>query len=81
MAPGLGTQHGQRERSVTQNVSFVRASDAPDEVISLRYDSVENMVRRGVLAYAPPEPGQGGGRVPLAFPKSAGFVPDPPGYR
>jgi hypothetical protein len=76
LAPGLGTQHGQREVSVTHNVAFQRASNSPDEVIMIRYDSLENMVRRGVLAYAQPVPVA----VPtaMAFPRSAGYVPDPP---
>jgi hypothetical protein len=76
LAPGLGTQHGQRETSITRNVSFRRASQSPEEVISIRYDSLDNMVRRGVLAYA--QPRYDAPPSPTAFPKSAGFVPDPP---
>jgi hypothetical protein len=76
LAPGLGTQHGQREVSVTQNVAFKRASPSPDEVIMIRYDSLENMVRRGVLAYAQPLPINP--PTAMAFPQSAGFVADPP---
>ena len=76
MAPGLGTEHGQREYSVTRNTSFERASAVPDEVIQVRYDTLENMLRRGVLAYAGPQPLHGAS--PNPFPSSAGFVADPP---
>lgn len=76
LSPGLGTGHGQREASLTHHVAFKRASNAPDEVIQIRYDSAQNMVRRGVLAYAqalssnPP--------TAQAFPRSMSFVADPP---
>ena len=76
LTPGLGTQHGQREVSVTQNVAFKRASTTPDEIIMIRYDSVENLLRRGVLAYA--QPLQINPPTARAFPSSVNFVPDPP---
>jgi hypothetical protein len=76
LAPGLGTGHGQREASITHNVAFKRASNSPDEVIQIRYDSLENMVRRGVLAYA--QPLTANPPTALAFPRSTGFVTDLP---
>lgn len=76
LSPGLGTKHGQREASLTHNVAFKRASNTPDEVIQIRYDSVNNMVRRGVLVYA--HPLAGNTPTALAFPRSTGFVADPP---
>jgi hypothetical protein len=76
LSPGLGTQHGQREISVTQNVAFKRSSTTPSEVIMIRYDSAENLVRRGVLAYAQPVPLNP--PTAMAFPDSVGFVADPP---
>jgi hypothetical protein len=66
----LGTGHGEREVAPITHTAFERASDRPDEIVQLRYDSVENLVALGVIrprrAPAVPEP----------FP---GFVPDPRG--
>jgi hypothetical protein len=70
-APRLGTGHGQREWSGAEYTQFERASARPDEVLSLWYDSVPNLVRRGVLpARAWAQPG------PQPFPADR-FVPDP----
>ncbi|HWI10113.1 MAG TPA: hypothetical protein VNU48_02165 [Burkholderiaceae bacterium] len=65
----LGTGHGEREYAPITHTAFERASDRPDEIVQLRYDSVENLIALGVLRptrVPPPEP----------FP---GFVPDPKG--
>ena len=66
----LGTGHGEREYAPITHTAFERASDRPDEIVQLRYDSVENLIALGVLrptrVPSPPEP----------FP---GFVPDPKG--
>ena len=70
-APSLGTGHGQRETSQVSTTTFERASDQPDEVITLYYDSRAKLVAMGVL----PEPRQYSRRRPQAFP--GGFVPDP----
>jgi hypothetical protein len=65
----LGTGHGQSETSVVRYTNFERASSAPDEVITIYYDSYRNLVAQGVirdhtrLARPQPFPGQ--------------FVPDP----
>lgn len=76
--PGLGTQHGQRESSYAPTVAFQRESQTPAELISLRYDTVDHLVARGVLrwlgAYQPTM------HAPAPFPQS-GFVPDPPHLR
>ena len=77
-APGLGTQHGQRESSYAPTVAFIRESQTPAELITLRYDTVDNLVTRGVLRWAYPELPQGA--RPAPFPQS-GFVPDPPPVR
>lgn len=75
----LGTGHGERETSVMQRTHFHRASNVPDEVITIMYDSFENLVAQGVIPrpqrharhfYPRPFPAQ-----PVA--DSRGFVPDP----
>lgn len=66
----LGTGHGEREYMPTSHTHFERASDRPNEVVRLRYDSHERLLASGVIrprrALWVPEP----------FP---GFVPDPKG--
>ncbi|MES2099840.1 MAG: hypothetical protein V4569_08480 [Pseudomonadota bacterium] len=68
----LGTGHGEREYAPTTHTSFDRASDRPNEVVRIRYDSHDNLVALGVIRprRAPPV-------TPEPFP--AGFVPDPRG--
>ena len=66
----LGPGRGEREYSPVDEVSFERASDTPDEVVALYYDTRENLVARGVLPAERPRP-----RRPDPFP--GGFVPDP----
>jgi hypothetical protein len=65
----LGTGHGQSETSVVRYANFERASNAPDEVITIYYDSYRNLVAQGVIRentrMARPNP----------FPNQ--FVPDP----
>jgi hypothetical protein len=72
----LGTGHGEREISQVSNTSFERAQSAPNETISIRYDSRENLVAMGVIARRHPH-GRG---APNAFPESLGYVPDPPRF-
>jgi hypothetical protein len=72
-SPSLGTGHGRREVSVIHTVPFERASDRPDEIIRIRYDSHENLVAMGVIREARPQP-----RPLDPFPGSRlGYVPDP----
>jgi hypothetical protein len=64
----LGTGHGKSETSIVRYANFERASNTPDEVITIYYDSYRNLVAQGVikapnLARPNPFPGQ--------------FVPDP----
>lgn len=70
----LGTAHGQRETSVVTHTTFTRLQNRPNEVISIRYDSLDNLIARGVIR----EP-IAGPQVPRAFPQSDRFsyVPDP----
>lgn len=74
----LGTGHGEREYSYIHHVEFERLSSTPEEVIRIRYDSLENLVAMGVVQHwqrpiARPDP----------FPESplARYVPDPPDSR
>jgi hypothetical protein len=71
----LGTGHGRSEHSPAQWTSFDRASDKPDEAISIRYETRSALVAMGVLpGWRPP------GRDPEPFPGrlgQLGFVPDP----
>jgi hypothetical protein len=72
-AQRLGTGHGASEWSQVSSTQFVRAQPRPDEFITIRYDSRQNLIALGVIA-APPRPQP----QPNAFPGSLGFVPDPP---
>ena len=67
----LGTGHGEREQSYVSYTDFRRASTHPDEILTIYYDSQENLVARGIIPGAP--------RVaePRPFP-GLRFVPDPP---
>ncbi|MGB8433896.1 MAG: hypothetical protein WCE38_06545, partial [Burkholderiales bacterium] len=68
----LGTGHGERETSVVRYTSFQRASEQPNQTITIQYDSYRNLVARGIIPSVP--------RVgtPNPFP-NGGFVPDPRG--
>lgn len=74
--PGLGTAHGQRESSVVTHTEFERLQSEPNEIVRIRYDSMENLVAMGVIA-----PRGRMAREPNAFPGAAdrSYVPDPPG--
>ena len=71
----LGTGHGEREASSVVQTDFERLQSSPNELIRLRYDSLENLLAMGVIrAPSPLRP------APEAFPASplARYVPDPP---
>ena len=67
----LGTGHGRSEESQVTYTSFERASTAPAEVISIHYDTYENLLAQGVI-YQPPVYAR---PTPVPFPGQ--FVPDP----
>jgi hypothetical protein len=67
----LGTGHGRRMDSGAVYTAFERASDDPDDVIRIYYDSRKNLVARGII----PSPERMARRLPDPFPQ--GFVPDP----
>ena len=71
-AERLGTGHGERLNDPTRYTDFRRAGDAPAEVVTIYYDSRENLVARGIIPRAAYRHGQ-----PQPFP--GGFVPDPRG--
>ena len=78
-APRLGTGHGERETSYSSTTQFERRASRPDEVISIRYDSRDNLIAMGVIpAHRPYPPVR-----PDAFPEApdARYVPDPPRWR
>jgi hypothetical protein len=65
----IGTGHGEREYSLVHYTSFRRASSEPVEVLSVFYDSYDNLVAQGIIPsrrQSEPDP----------FP--GGFAPDPP---
>jgi hypothetical protein len=72
----LGTGHGEREYSYVVDTEFHRMQSQPNEVIRIRYDSLENLVAMGIVRQPRPAP-----RIPDAFPGSERrqFVPDPSG--
>ena len=65
----LGTGHGQSETSVVRYANFERASSAPDEVITIYYDSYRNLVAQGVIRESI--------RLARPNPFPSQFVPDP----
>ena len=67
----LGTGHGEREYMPTTQTRFDRASERPNEVVRLRYDSEDRLVALGVM-----KPPRRGPHPPDPFPQ---FVPDPRG--
>ena len=72
--PTLGTAHGEREYSYVMHTSFVRRQSRPDEIIRIRYDSLDNLIAMGIMRPGQyPEPG------PNPFPGTdlQGYVPDP----
>ncbi len=72
----LGTGHGEREYSRVVYTEFRRMQPEPDEVIRIRYDSLDNLVAMGIVGRPRPTP-----PAPNAFPGSRerNYVPDPPG--
>ncbi len=70
----LGTGHGRGEASPVTLTNFERATAAPAETLTLRYDRRENLVAMGVLP--PPWPPVAR-RDPDPFPGQLRFAPDP----
>jgi hypothetical protein len=72
----LGTGHGERQYSAVSRTEFERASRWPDEIVRIRYDSLEHLMAMGVIRQPQTRPA-----APNAFPgaSSEHYVPDPPG--
>lgn len=74
-AERLGTGHGEREYAPISHTDFERASSAPNEVLSVRYDSRPNLMARGII----PRPRPVSPYWPEPQPFPGAFVPDPQG--
>jgi hypothetical protein len=70
----LGTGHGRSEESRVDMVRFDRATDAPVEILALRYDRRETLAAMGVI---PPPFIARQSVSPNPFPAEIRFVPDP----
>jgi hypothetical protein len=75
-APKLGTGHGEREYSYVDHTDFVRLQPQPNEVIRIRYDSLDNLLAMGVIRRERLEPP---GVNPFPATPTVGYVPDPSG--
>jgi hypothetical protein len=75
-APKLGTGHGEREYSYVNHTEFLRMQTQPNEVIRIRYDSLDNLFAMGIITRPHPA-------APTANPFPASpeqqYVPDPRG--
>jgi hypothetical protein len=71
-AAKLGTGYGRSESSYASYTQFERASDTPNETITIFYDSYQNLLAQGVPV-APPVAHY----RPNPFPEHGRFVPDP----
>ena len=67
----LGTGHGRSEESHVTYTNFERASTSPAEIITIHYDTYENLLAQGVI-YQPPVYAR---PTPVPFPGQ--FAPDP----
>jgi hypothetical protein len=76
LAPKLGTGHGEREYSYVTHTQFARLEPQPNEVIRIRYDSLDNLLAMGVIRPERPLPPAVN---PFPFAPTPGYVPDPPG--
>lgn len=71
--PSLGTGHGRSESSYASYTAFERASESPEQTITIYYDSYQNLLAQGVpvgvapIARLRPDP----------FPDRGRFAPDP----
>jgi hypothetical protein len=74
--PKLGTGHGEREYSYVNHTEFARLQPQPNEVISVRYDSLENLLAMGVIRRGRPRPPNVN---PFPGGPNPAYVPDPPG--
>lgn len=75
-AAKLGTGHGEREYSYVDRTEFQRMQTQPNEVIRIRYDSLDNLFAMGIIHR--PRPAAPGANPFPASPERQ-YVPDPQG--
>ena len=75
-APKLGTGHGEREYSYVNHTEFSRMQSQPNEVIRIRYDSLDNLFAMGIIKR--PHPATPAINPFPATPEQQ-YVPDPRG--
>jgi len=74
----LGTEFGEALADKVTNTTFDRATSSPAEVMTIRYDSVDNLRRQGLLPLEKPMQEPKKPAQPQAFPQSApAFCPEP----
>lgn len=73
-APKLGTGHGEREFSYVNHTEFTRMQPEPNEVIRIRYDSLDNLVAMGIIERPRPAPTVN----PFPYSPAQQYAPDPP---
>jgi hypothetical protein len=74
--PKLGTGHGAREYSYVNHTQFERMQTQPNEVIRIRYDSLDNLFAMGIIKrQRPPAPSIN----PFPVSPDPQYVPDPRG--
>jgi hypothetical protein len=77
--PHLGTEYGESRHSSAREVTFRRKSKRPDALLTLYYDSLDGLRRRGVPVDPPPPPYYPPYREPEPWPDRR-FAPPPPRY-
>jgi hypothetical protein len=76
LGPKLGTGHGAREYSYVNHTGFERMQTQPNEVIRIRYDSLDNLFAMGIIKRPrPPAPSIN----PFPVSPDPQYVPDPRG--
>lgn len=75
-APKLGTGHGEREYSYVNHTEFARLQSQPNELVRIRYDSLDDLLAMGVIRRERPLPPTAN---PFPSAPTPGYVPDPPG--
>jgi hypothetical protein len=74
--PKLGTGHGTRENSYVRHVDFMRLQSHPNEIIRIRYDSLDNLIAMGIVERPHPDTNK---VEPFPASPHSEYVPDPPG--
>lgn len=72
----LGTGHGEREYSYVNHTEFQRMQPQPNEVIRIRYDSLDNLLAMGIIKRGRPMPPTANPFPAAPYPQ---YVPDPAG--